>query len=271
MRPKKKRKVSVTIIGAVIGAVAIVVGAILTPVVQHLLETPGNNNDVAAKIDPVVEYFPLFVGSTRTYTVGGTTPTVGGGPTVITNSTYTEKVIMVTSGSNDNIRIYKVEQTGGEIYDMDCTGFGTRTPPAEKWYVTDKLHVYVACTQDELGVIIDGLMKRIYSGTPTSSSTGSTAILTFPLETGNKWSAFGDLPLPDDEISYSWYVEEMLDYSVPAGKFKDCYRIVLYTASGTNIRYFCNGIGSVAMEYHHNGMPADFRVELSSYSLTGNP
>jgi len=151
----------ITVIG---GGVFALLASVLTPLVQHWLETPKTDTKIDTEIDPVVEYFPLFVGSTRTYTVGGFTPTVGGGPTVITNSTYTEKVIMVTSGSNDNIRIYKVEQTGGEIYDMDCTGFGTRTPPAEKWYVTDKLHVYVACTQDELGTLVKILMERIYSG-----------------------------------------------------------------------------------------------------------
>lgn len=201
--------------------------------------------------------------------MSGNTPSVSGPNVVI--GTFTEKVVMVSRGSGNGIHMYKVEQTGDGIYDMDCTGFDIRTSPAEKWYVTDISHVYTACTQDELGSVITMLMNKKYSKTPIADASYSIAILTFPLAVGNKWQAFGDLPPSNENTSYSWYVEEKLDYVVPAGNFSDCYRIALYTLPDVSIRYFCNGIGTVAMEYHHNGTPVDYRVELSSYSLGGNP
>ncbi len=234
------------------------------------LDQPSRND---VNLQPVTEYFPLFSGSSRTYTVTGKTFTQAVGNEIPTiDSTYTEKVVMVTSGTNEDIHIYKVEQTGGTIYDLDCTGFEARTAPADKWYVTDPSRVYVACTQDELGEIVDELMRQTRTpGYPHPNYDEIAPILEFPLQSENKWPAFPGLPLQEDSNSYVWYVEKQLDYSVPAGKFTDCYRIVLYTNPDTSIRYFCNGVGFVAMEYHHNGSPVDFRVELQEYSSPSFP
>jgi len=266
----KKRQMSVTVKAAIITATSAVLVAILSPLVQHWIETYPKKD---VNVQLVSEYFPLFSGTSRTFTVTGKTFTQAVGNEIPTiDSTYTEKVVMVTSGTNDDIHIYKVEQTGGIIYDLDCTGFETRTAPAEKWYITDPLRVYVACTEDELGEIIDELMYQTRApGYPQPNYDEIIPILEFPLEVENIWPAFPGQSLLEDSVSYAWYVEEKLDYSVPAGKFTDCYRVVLYTASGVSIRYFCDGVGPVAMEYHHFGSPVDFRVELKEFSTPGFP
>lgn len=265
---KKEKSVVITV--AVIGAIATIIAAAAGPLTQHWLEKFPQED---INLQPVTEYFPLFSGTSRTYTVTGETfADAVDGEIPPVNSTYTETVVMVTSGTNEDIHIYKVEQTGGIIYDLDCTGFETRTAPAEKWYVTDPSRVYVACTQDELGEIIDELMLQTRKpGYPHPNYDEIVPILEFPLQDKNVWPAFSGLALQEDSNSYAWYVEEQLDYSVPAGKFTDCYRIVLYTNPDTSIRYFCNGVGLVAMEYHHNGSPVDFRVELKEFSSPDFP
>ncbi|MBT3315824.1 MAG: hypothetical protein HN390_14550 [Anaerolineae bacterium] len=265
---KKEKSVAITV--AVIGAIAAIIAAIASPLAQNWLEKSSAEE---INLQPVTEYFPLFSGTSRTYTVTGKTfADVVDGEIPPVNSTYTETVVMVTSGTNEDIHIYKVEQTGGIIYDLDCTGFETRTAPAEKWYVTDPSRVYVACTQDELGEIIDELMYQTRApGYPHPNYDEITPILEFPLEVENIWPAFPGQALLEDSVSYARYVEEKLDYSVPAGQFTSCYRIVVYTSSGTSIRYFCDGIGPVAMEYHHYGSPVDFRVELKEFSSPNFP
>jgi hypothetical protein len=233
--------------------------------VQVYTTIPTMNSNI-----PILGYFPLFAGSTRSYHVTGSVTPDEGGPATTVDSNYTEKIVMIDSGSNDSIHIYHVEQVGGAIFDLDCTGFETRPAPARKWYITDRKHVYVACDRDELNQTIQQLMIQNNIPVPTSSGPEKFPILTLPLVLDNKWQAFLGYT-PSDSPDYQWYVEAQLPYVVPAGEFLDCYRIVLYTLPEVSIRYFCNGVGIVAMEYHHNGTPVDYRVELISYSKPGNP
>lgn len=86
-----------------------------------------------------------------------------------------------------------------------------------------------------------------------------------PFEIGDSWKAFPDIPV-DNDPSCQWYVETQSDVVVPAGAFKDCYRITLYTNPDTTIKWVCKGVGLVAWEYHHNGAVVDYRAELSSYN-----
>src|SRR5215212_7152291 len=131
----KMKKTPVTIRAAIItvvgGGVFVLIASVLTPIVQHQLDKPVTveSTDESSYTNPIADYFPLFLGSTRTYTVGNSTPQIGGGDGLVEFiSTYTEKVILVESSPYEAIHIYKVEQTG-EIYDLDCTGWSTIKGP----------------------------------------------------------------------------------------------------------------------------------------------
>ena len=119
----EKKKTPVGIRAAYIGGAALIIatvlGATLPPFVQRWLDNPTEKSEPEESVfvDPVMEYFPLFVGSTRTYTVGNSSPKTDGTEGLIEYiSTYTEKVLFVESGLYEKIRIYKVEQTGAVSY-----------------------------------------------------------------------------------------------------------------------------------------------------------
>ncbi len=215
------------------------------------------------------DYLPLSIDSTRTYNVIGSVPN-GGFPDNQIMGNYTEKVIKIENRRNENISIYQVELTGGAIYDGDCSALKVNDLTIEKWYITDNTHLYVGCSQDRTDEIVKDLINQFYSNAATPIRVDFSPVITFPLKVNNKWNGIQEIPA-DLLPMIKWYVEEKLQYTVPAGTFNDCYRIVLYEASDVLIRYFCNGVGTVAMEYHNHNKPIDFRVELTSYSKTSNP
>jgi hypothetical protein len=224
-------------------------------------------------IDPIIEYFPLFVGSTRTYTVGNSTPQVGGGDGLVEFiSNYTEKVIMVESSPYDAIHIYKAEQTG-EIYDLDCTGWSTIQGPKNKWYITYDTNLYVACDEAEKNRVVDSLYSQYFLKTSVSNPALTLSRIVFPLAKDSKWDWISGTPtlLEHSDNMYVWWVEAKVNLTTPAGQFDDCYKISLYTYSDSSFKYLCKGVGIVALEYHHHGSPVNYRVELSSYSSTGKP
>ncbi|HND75346.1 MAG TPA: hypothetical protein PLQ75_05865 [Anaerolineales bacterium] len=264
-----KKKTSVTIQAAIITVVGTgffaLITSVLTPVIQHWLEKPTEStSDENSNIDPLIEYFPLFVGSTRTYTVGNSTPTTDGMEGLIEYiSTYTEKVIFVESGAYEKIHIYKVEQSG-EIYDLDCTTWETRQGPVNKWYITFENKLYTACSEDGKVAILQSLYEEIKSPDKTDKITPK---IIFPIEIGNSWGA---ITAPGEDHMYKYNVEIKTSLSTPAGSFTDCYKIVFYTSGDSSIRYVCPGVGDVALEYHHYGNPINYRVELQSYSNADN-
>lgn len=223
-------------------------------------------------IDPIIEYFPLFVGSTRTYTVGNSTPQVGGGDGLVEFiSNYTEKVILVESSPYEAIHIYKVEQTG-EIYDLDCTGWSTMQGPNNKWYITYDTNLYVTCDEAEKDRVVDTLSSQYFLKTTVSNPALTLSRIVFPLAKDSKWDWISGTPtlLEHSDNMYVWWVEAKVNLTTPAGQFDDCYKISLYTNSDSSFKYICRGVGIVALEYHHHGSPVNYRVELSSYSLNGN-
>lgn len=262
-----KKKLPVTIQAALItvigGGIFLLIDSVLSPVVQHWLEKPTESTPQESTFtDPVMEYFPLFVGSTRTYTVGNSTPKTDGTEGLIEYiSTYTEKVIFVESGAYEKVRIYKVEQTG-EIYDLDCTTWETRQGTVNKWYITFDNKLYVACSEDGKVAILQSLYEELSS--PDTANKITPKII-FPLEEENSWGAITE---PREDDMYKYYVETKTSLSMPAGNFTNCYKIVFYTLGDSSIRYVCPGVGDVALEYHHYGNPINYRVELQSYSNT---
>jgi hypothetical protein len=222
--------------------------------------------------NPVIDYFPLFVGSSRVYSVGMSTPkTEGGSELVESTGTYTEKVIMVESSAYEKLHIYKIEQTG-EVFDLDCTGLEPTIGTVNKWYITDENNLYVGCSEEAKNKIASALYAQYFLNTPATETQSLLPKITFPLKIDSQWRAFYDMPLaPDGNKDYTWYVESNESIETAAGKFNECFKIVLYTLPDTSFKYVCKGVGVVALEYHHNGSPYKYRVELASYSLTGQP
>jgi hypothetical protein len=89
-------------------------------------------------------------------------------------------------------------------------------------------------------------------------------ILAWPLEVGQM---MGDPAFMNAEGRNVWVVLGIVDVEVPAGHFKSCYRISMFTNPDTTHRWFCPGVGFVQYEYHHYGSRDDEIWQLTSFSL----
>ncbi|MFC1666326.1 hypothetical protein ACFL0P_00450 [Candidatus Omnitrophota bacterium] len=110
----------------------------------------------------------------------------------------------------------------------------------------------------------EGPIKRVkmeeedYQGTRTREVE-----YLFPLEVGSKWEDT-DLPgtLDREDNMYAYYVEKIEDVTVPAGTFKDCYKIVFRTNPDVAIEWFSPERGIIKAEYHHHGTITNYISEL---------
>lgn len=94
----------------------------------------------------------------------------------------------------------------------------------------------------------------------------------FPLEDGKQWCPIRvDLKNPDDptdvhcEANGLKTVTAVDAYQTPAGRFTDCYEITEAYLSGGVTRWFCNGVGVVAVKYDHGGTRFGFEKMLLKY------
>jgi hypothetical protein len=85
-------------------------------------------------------------------------------------------------------------------------------------------------------------------------------VLTWPLEVEQQW---GDLDmLARGDGWYVWRVEAQEPVATPAGTFKNCYRLGLWTNPDHTLVWFCPGTGFVRREYRHHGSRHDEVWEL---------
>ena len=82
----------------------------------------------------------------------------------------------------------------------------------------------------------------------------------FPLKVGLKWGKEAGLPRNDN--MYCWYVEKIENVAVPAGTFKDCFKIVYDTCPDTTAEWYYPGVGIVKYEYRHHGTITNETREL---------
>ena len=82
----------------------------------------------------------------------------------------------------------------------------------------------------------------------------------FPLKVGLKWDEESDFKRNDNR--YCWYVEKMEDVTVPAGTFKDCFKITYDTCPDTETEWYYPGVGIVKYEYRHHGTITNETREL---------
>ncbi|HAZ10308.1 MAG TPA: hypothetical protein DCY56_04305 [Candidatus Omnitrophica bacterium] len=82
----------------------------------------------------------------------------------------------------------------------------------------------------------------------------------FPLKVGLKWDEESDFKRNDN--MYCWYVEKIEDVTVPAGTFKDCFKIVYDTCPDTTAEWYYPGVGIIKYEYCHHGTITNETREL---------
>lgn len=213
--------------------------------------------------------FPYYVGNQWNYTYSISTPDTSVPANPIEKiGTFSEKVTMVTTGYQDSVRIFTIEQQG-EAITPECFGLGSLPDAQKYWVVANDEQVFVTCDETKASKLAMELRLLIDPRhTPTPELSAPTYLL--PLEAGKLWPMYPGLP-PRDDTAYQWHVDSRLDVSVPAGNFTGCYRILLFTGPDDSVRYICPGIGLVAAEYHHKGMPVNYRFELASYNFVSKP
>ena len=82
----------------------------------------------------------------------------------------------------------------------------------------------------------------------------------FPLKVGMEWDSECDFKRNDH--MYCQYVEKVEDVTVPAGTFRNCFKIAHKTIPDEEIEWYYPGVGIVKYEYHHHGTITDEIYEL---------
>ena len=270
------KRLSTTKIWAFIVGVGVVLALLngIFDLWDHIFPKPLNplssvNTDEFYSI-PILKTFPLFVGSSWTYSYGVMTEAPGAslGLNQSTGS-YTEKIVMVNGSRDDAIRVYTAEQTG-DVMDMGCHWFDAVPGPVNVWYVTDETRLYLSCDSETAFAIAQNLLA-IKEENADMLREVITPNFEVPLSVGKKWEAFPEAMVPEEDTMYKWYVEDEINITVPAGSFTDCFRIGLHTLPDLTYKYVCPGIGVVAVEYVHHGSTMNYRIELSTYSIPNHP
>jgi hypothetical protein len=221
-----------------------------TTVVTSILEK--------AKLSQIDEFFPLYIGSTWRYNFGTIVWAIGEKAAI---GEFVERVVMTKQLTN-GVRIVGVEQTGEERL-KDCGYHDMESGLPNVWLVVDQNRLYRVCSEEDARRIADYLVLNArQQATPIPDLPTPDYIVPFQL--GNKWP---DITPRRDDTYYAWFVGEKVDVTVPAGEFKDCYRIEYFTLPSETIRWVCPGIGLVAAQYSHHGTRDDYRLELAKFEI----
>ena len=271
--PRRKKKSNVTYGAIIISAVTFVgiVFALLNDALDlgdrifgRTTSTKTPQTFEVATDDMVLSTFPLFIGNTWEYSFGTRTNASPDHPETNETGNYTAKVVNVETIDEGKARIFYVDVSppasnyAGFVFNAPC---GSATDSKITYMVlTDGKTLYEEC--DKLKLV--DIARALFSN-PENPPSG--AVYKLPLVEGNHWSGFyGDLNQGDDSF-WQWYVEPKTDITVPAGTFKDCYKISFRTNPDITTHIVCPGIGLVASEYHHFGSIVDYRAELTSYNF----
>lgn len=218
------------------------------------LETPATGN--------IYDLFPCFLGSEWDYqtsqvTEGKTADNKTNTETI--TGYYSQTVTSIFTGLSDKVKI--VEFTiDGSNYKNECN-MELTSGKSSIWYVLDSSHLYVSCSKNEANEIANTIIH------PDNGDTLPLPDYVFPLSVGTKWAEFTEEDIKNQSYDYVWYVESVVPVVVPAGKYQNCYRILLRTNPDTTIKYICSNIGLVSLLFSHNGSVHDYSVELTKYTL----
>lgn len=205
--------------------------------------------------------FPEFLGYTWTYNVSRVSGLINDESRQYEIGQFTRRIASIETGINDYVRIIAVDQSGENFLSQCATTLASGD--LDIWYVIDNHRFYTACSKNEAYEIAMDLRNEVEEG-PTERLLTPDYVL--PFEVGNLWAWDPSLP-PREDTNYQWHIQAKVDVDVAAGRFEECYRIVLSTLGSSTIKWVCPGIGLVAEEYHHYGAVDDYRAELVSYGL----
>lgn len=218
---------------------------------------------------PVLEYFPLYPGTSWTYFYSREAEGHGEDGRSIRGETrvITESVAMVITTISDEVYLAKIIVAGQSVL-AGCYETSTLGSDAEYWMVADESRVFIVCSKSEATSLAVELVHSP-NGQYATSTSATLPEFMLPLAIGKVWQAFPDFPVDIGGSAYLWHVESKLDLRVPAGTFSDCYRIQLFTLGAATKRWVCPGVGLAAIEYNHHGAVHNYRAELIGYEVTG--
>ncbi|MFH1479247.1 MAG: hypothetical protein ABIG92_05695 [Candidatus Omnitrophota bacterium] len=143
---------------------------------------------------------------------------------------------------------------------------------SEGAFADEKILVYNELREDQ-DMSIDGELVEIYSPylddlvliKRFSGETREThKDFNLPLEVGMKWDQLGE---GCTDNMYCYYVEKKVDVIVPAGTFKDCFKIVYRTCPDDEGWWYASGVGVVKYEYRHHGTITNITHELKEIAM----
>jgi hypothetical protein len=277
MPPRKKpsKKLSLKT-GATIVAVVTFIGIVLAlfddaanlwdRFVGRPVPTKTASQVTTALDDIVLATFPYFIGNTWEYSFGTRTNASPDHPEANETGKYTAKVVNVET-IEGKARVFYIEVSppasnyAGFVFNAPC---GSATDTKITYMVlTDGKWFYEDCDPLKIADTARNLIAK-------PENPPIDAVYKLPLEAGDHWGYSLQFPAPDDTF-FQWYVDPKTDITVPAGTFKDCYKISFRTNPDITTHIVCPGIGLVASEYHHFGSIVDYRAELTSYSFVTQP
>lgn len=271
MPQNKVKKKTVDLMGIVMLALTVIgvaAAVIVVPEVRLFLglEKKGFSNiaSTQASTDQTIyDLFPTFLGSKWKYQTSQTTETKatnGELNRVSVQGEYSQTVTFIFTGLSDQVKIVEFKMEG-ENYQTECTSSSLISGDSFLWYVIDKDSLYIACSKEAANKIAAQIVhKENITDLPLPEYIA-------PMKLGTKWPEFSRDDTNNFDTSYVWYVESIVPVTLPAGKYNDCYRILLNTNPDTAIKYICPNVGLVSYFYSHNGSVNDYSVELIKYSL----
>ena len=160
----------------------------------------------------------------------------------IENKYIREKVKVRRINQLRTIKVISVE-TRGDFKIAKMQEEGTPQGIVTFFYVVDNKNGRIYSYSNEQ-------IKAILPNNKDVNIEGSPEYV-FPLKVGLKWGDPESLKRKDN--MYVFYVENVEDVSVPAGTFKNCFKIVNHTLPDETVVWFCPNVGVVKLEYRHHG------------------
>jgi hypothetical protein len=235
-----------------------------TPITTHTPLPIGTPNPTQTPTTPpqtIMEFFPYYLGSSWTFYYNHLTADEQDPEKVVTiEGSFTDQVEFIESDGSGIFRQIGIRRTGTPpSTDPSTSCFGDTF-----WYLIEQNRLFDACSIEEIEELTQDHQKETVTGVMSDDLIWHH-MYSVPLEVGDKWGGFGGIS--EEYSDYWWYVEAQEDVVVPAGNFKDCYRLIFRTNPDATVRWICPGIGVVAAEYDHFGSRNEVKLELINFSI----
>jgi hypothetical protein len=200
-----------------------------------------------------IDYFPLAEGNYWVYQDQIEIQDIDGEFEVETKHTG-ENVKVKGINAQSTLKVLSVEDIGNfkvaKMQEEDFQGVKTF-----HYVIKNGKEIYRLNDENDLKQAIAKDKLAIYSLEYVSS-----------LQVGSKWGDPNDLKRKDK--MYFRYVEKTEDITVPAGTFKDCFKIIYNTLPDETIQWFYPNVGIVRLEYRHHGTIINWISELKEQDIT---